>query len=137
VSFALYIINKNAMKPIFSEQTINTPYINFDPQSGSLEISGRSIPEDSVKFYKPLIQWIDEYKKSPQDLIIISIRLEYFNSGTAKSLYRMLKKITTMPDAINKVKIQWYYEHDDEEMMNSAKDYEILLNFPIQAIHTH
>lgn len=125
------------MKPIFIEQTTNTPYINFDPQTGILEINGRSIPEDSVKFYKPLIQWIDDYKKSPQDLIIISIQLEYFNSGTAKSLYRLLKKVTSMHDAINKVKLKWYYEQDDEEMMNSAKDYEILLNFPIQAINTH
>ena len=36
------------------EQTEYTPKVVFDAETGTLELSGRSLPEDTVLFYDPL-----------------------------------------------------------------------------------
>ncbi len=42
------------MEPIIIEGTPKTPTVKFDAAQGVFEIKGRSIPENSVEFYKPL-----------------------------------------------------------------------------------
>jgi len=54
------------MEKLQIEGTAKTPTVNFDP-SGKLELKGRSIPENSIEFYKPLMEWLDEYEKNPQE----------------------------------------------------------------------
>ena len=55
------------MEAITFEGTAKTPTVKFDAANGIFEIKGRSIPENSIEFYKPLVDWLDEYAKSPQD----------------------------------------------------------------------
>mgnify|MGYP003959085331 CR=1 FL=1 len=43
--------------------TPKTPSIKFDAKLGLVEIKGRSIPENSIEFYNPLIDWLDRYAK--------------------------------------------------------------------------
>ena len=62
------------MKPIIIEGTPKTPTIKFDVSEGIFEIKGRSIPENSVEFYKPLIDWLDDYKETPLDKTVVNIR---------------------------------------------------------------
>jgi hypothetical protein len=49
------------MEPIIIEGTPKTPTVKFDASAGVFEIKGRSIPENSVEFYKPLVDWLDGY----------------------------------------------------------------------------
>ena len=49
------------MEPISIEGTTKTPTVKFDAGSGKIEIKGRSIPENSIEFYKPLVDWLEEY----------------------------------------------------------------------------
>jgi hypothetical protein len=51
------------MEPISIEGTTKTPTVKFDAGSGKIEIKGRSIPENSIEFYKPLVDWLEEYAK--------------------------------------------------------------------------
>ncbi len=115
-------------------QTLKTPSVRFDPEEGSLIIKGRSISEDSFKFYNPLIEWVDEYKKTPNDVTKVSIQLEYFNSSSAKRLYSFLKRVTMLSDASHKVEILWHFDKDDEDMINTGKDFETLLSFPVKLV---
>ena len=43
------------MEPISIEGTPKTPTVKFDAEQGIIEIKGRSIPENSIEFYKPLV----------------------------------------------------------------------------------
>ncbi len=49
------------MEPLLIEGKINTPSVNFNSDSGLLNIEGRSIPENPVKFYLPIEDWIVNY----------------------------------------------------------------------------
>ena len=46
------------------EGTPKTPSISFDLAGGILEIKGRSIPENSIEFYKPLVDSLDKYSSA-------------------------------------------------------------------------
>ena len=42
--------------------TTDTPKVLFDPDNNIFEISGRSLPEDVITFYQPVIEWLDDYE---------------------------------------------------------------------------
>ena len=47
------------------EGTEDTPKIILDKKNGIFEISGRSLPEDSAEFYRPVLEWIEKYSSDP------------------------------------------------------------------------
>ena len=54
------------MESIKIDGTPKTPTVNFDIESGLLELIGRSIPENSIEFYKPVLEGLDQYSGSPK-----------------------------------------------------------------------
>ena len=80
------------MGKISIEGTPKTPTISFDPESGKMELKGRSIPENSIEFYKIIVDALDEYAKSPKELTNVVIQLEYFNTSSSKCILDLFKK---------------------------------------------
>jgi len=122
------------MEPILIEGTPKTPTIKFDSATGVFEIKGRSIPENSVEFYKPLIDWLDLYKETPNNKTVINIKLEYFNTSSSKCILDVFKKLETIHKAKNEVEVNWYYEEDDEDMLEAGEDYESIIRVPFKMI---
>ena len=96
------------MKPIIIEGTPKTPTIRFDVSEGIFEIKGRSIPENSVEFYKPLIDWLENYKETPLDKTVVNIRLEYFNTSSSKCILDVFKKLEAIHKAKHDVVVNWF-----------------------------
>ena len=48
------------MDSYYLEATPKTPEIDFNPAANTFLIKGRSIPENSIEFYRPLLDWLDE-----------------------------------------------------------------------------
>ena len=105
------------MEPIAIEGTPKTPSVKFDAEKGIIEIKGRSIPENSIEFYKPLVDWLEQYAKSPLELTQVNVQLEYFNTSSSKCILDVFKKLEAIHKAKNQVVINWYYEEDDEDML--------------------
>lgn len=121
------------MEVLILEGTPKTPTIEFKPSEGYLLLRGRSIPENSIEFYKPLIEGLDAYNSSPQSKTTVDIQLEYFNTSSSKCVLDVLKKL----EAINgnsEVIINWYYEEDDEDMLEAGEDYQAIINVPFKMI---
>ena len=57
------------------------PTINKDDSNGVVSISGISMMEDAMDFYKPLKEWTDQYLNSNKALVI-DFELNYFNSSS-------------------------------------------------------
>jgi len=119
------------MEDIRIEGTPKTPTVNFINNEGLLEIKGRSIPENSIEFYKPLIEWIESYAQGPKDSTNINIQLEYFNTSSSKCILDLFKKLEAIN---NNITINWYYEEDDEDMLEAGEDYEAIINIPFKMI---
>jgi len=116
------------------EPTHKTPKVYFDPAEGIFEVSGRSIPEDSVGFYKRVLDWIDEYAKSPNPKTPFKFELEYFNTSSSKNILELLKKLEKLHSDGNDVHITWYYDEDDEDMEETGEDYKALLSVPVELV---
>jgi hypothetical protein len=122
------------MESISIEGTPKTPTVNFDATTGKIEVKGRSIPENSIEFYRPLVEWLEEYSKEPQKLTNVNIQLEYFNTSSSKCILDVFKKLEAIKKAKNEVVINWYYEEDDEDMLEAGEDYESIIRVPFKMI---
>jgi hypothetical protein len=119
------------MEPIKIEGSPKTPTVNFEA-SGKIEIKGRSIPENSIEFYKPLIDWLDQYLTSPAKLTNVNVQLVYFNTSSSKCILDVLKKLEAIYKAGNEVVINWHYEEDDEDMLEAGEDYQSIIKVPFK-----
>ncbi len=122
------------METIIREGTPKTPYVKLDGEKGLIEIKGRSIPENSVEFYKPLIDWLDKYGNVPLEVTNVNIQLEYFNTSSSKCILDIFKKLELICKKGSKVQINWYYEEDDEDMFEAGEDYQSIINIPFSMI---
>ena len=122
------------METISIEGTPKTPTINFDSAQGVLEIKGRSIPENSIEFYKPLVDWLEKYAIKPQGKTNVNIQLEYFNTSSSKCILDVFKKLEAIHKGGSEVVINWHYEVDDEDMLEAGEDYQAIINVPFKMI---
>jgi hypothetical protein len=122
------------METISIEGTPKTPTINFDVAKGFLEIKGRSIPENSIEFYKPLVDWLEKYASKPNPSTNVNIQLEYFNTSSSKCILDVFKKLESIHKGGNQITINWYYEQDDEDMLEAGEDYQAIINVPFKMI---
>lgn len=125
------------MKELVIEKTVKTPYVNFDPVTGTLKIIGRSIPENPEDFYDDLFKWVEKYFNEPQKETTINIQLEYINSGSSKFILEFFQLIQDYHAHGNNCKINWYYEEDDEAVFELGKHYQTLINVPFKLIEIY
>ena len=122
------------MEDLNIEGTPKTPTIRFDMNSGEMLIKGRSIPENSIEFYKPLTDALDAYCEYPQAETKVIIQLEYFNTSSSKCILDVFKKLEKINSGDSNVVINWHYEEDDEDMLEAGEDYEAIINVPFKMI---
>lgn len=122
------------MKPIEITGTSKTPTVTFNADTGIIEIKGRSIPENSVEFYKPLVDWLEAYKSDPLPHTKVNIQLEYFNTSSSKCILDVFKKLEAINKGDKAVEINWYYEEDDEDMLEAGEDYESIIQVPFNML---
>lgn len=121
------------MKDILLEGTAKTPEVKFSIDPISMSLSGRSIPENSIEFYKPLLDWVDQSIQSHDEEVCISVKLEYFNTSSSKCLMDLFKRIEK---AAPTASVDWYYEEEDEDMLEAGEDYDAIIDIPFRLIAT-
>ena len=109
--------------------TPKTPEIVFNA-GGQLVIKGRSIPENSIDFFKPVYDWLDSYSTKPSAETVFEVKLEYFNTSSSKCLLDIFRRLENLSKTGAAVKINWFYETDDEDMQEAGEDYKSILNMP-------
>ena len=117
------------MNNITIEPTPKTPSVSFTPQ-GVLEIKGRSIPENSIEFYRPMMEWLDQYAAGQVPKTAVNIKLEYFNTSSSKCILDLFKKLESIHKKGNDITINWFYEEDDEDMEEAGEDYKAIIQVP-------
>jgi len=122
------------MENIVIEGTSKTPQVEFDAGNGSLLIKGRSIPENSIEFYKPLIDWIGGYALNGGSDTVVNVQLEYFNTSSSKCILDVFKRLEEIKKAGKNVTVKWHYEIDDEDMFEAGEDYQAIIDLPFEMI---
>ena len=122
------------MEELFLKKTINYPVAELIGDTGELSMEGRSIPEDPGEFFERLIDWINEYFLSPVEKTVMSIKLEYINSGSSKYMLELLRIMKINHDSGKDVKIKWYFEEGDESIEELGIHYEQTIQIPFEHI---
>jgi len=122
------------MENLILDGSAKTPAVKFDFKNGSMELRGRSIPENSIEFYQPLNEWIDSYANVPKGKTVVDIKLEYFNTSSSKCILDLFKKLENLNGTSTEVIINWYFEQDDEDMEEAGEDYQAIIGLPFNMI---
>jgi hypothetical protein len=122
------------MGMISIEGTLKTPSVILDTANGFIEIKGRSIPENSVAFYKPLNESLIQYAAKPKPITNVNIKLEYFNTSSSKCILDLFKNLENIHKDSSQVNINWFYEEDDEDMLETGEFYREIINVPFKMV---
>ncbi|GAA5031062.1 hypothetical protein GCM10011506_21480 [Marivirga lumbricoides] len=122
------------MEAYYLEATPKTPKLDFNPEANNFVISGRSIPENSIEFYKPLLDWLEKYINNPKKSINFEVKLEYFNTSSSKCLVEIFRKFEKIHQAGHELTIEWYYDEEDEDMQESGEDFKDIIKVPFRMI---
>ncbi|MCX8112535.1 MAG: DUF1987 domain-containing protein [Bacteroidia bacterium] len=119
------------------EPTFTTPEIRFDPAARHFFIGGNSYPENSLKFYGPVLQWVQNWasKHTPSsDTLTVEVKLEYFNTSTAKVLLDLFRLFESLHEKGQPVQIRWIYLKEDSEMEDAGLDYQAAVRVPFELV---
>lgn len=108
-----------------------TPHLYSNALEGTIEMKGKSIPENAVEFYRPVFEWLDLYIQQPHKETTVLVQLEYFNTSSSKCLLDIFRKLEIIHQSgKGKVAIHWLYEEEDEDMMEAGDDYQTIVKIP-------
>jgi hypothetical protein len=113
--------------------TESTPKVVLDPE-GFIMIKGRWMNKNAAEFYKQIEEWIEIYVSNPAEITRVDICLEYFNGINSLVFISLLKKITDVKLKDKQVVINWYYEEDDDDILDQGENISTLLNLPVNLI---
>jgi len=105
-----------AVSPIIINSTKKTPEMILEP--GRILIRGRSISENPGEFYRPVHEWMINYASEIEGMTSVQLAFEFINTTSIKWVYAILKELNRIPDLSERVKIWWYYEAGDEDMLD-------------------
>jgi hypothetical protein len=124
------------MDKIVLQPSPTTPKVNFDSQTGLLEISGKSLPENSIDFFQPIHAWLDNYSADPNDVTSLIFKLEYFNTSSTSHFLKIIKKVEKLFDMGKNANVIWYYDYEDEDMKEAGEDFKMLVKLPVDIVGT-
>ena len=123
------------MEPLKINPTNTTPEVIFDASAPTFEINGRSLPEHAISFYEPVLAWLSEYGKSPNNETVVHLRLDYFNTPSAKPLLDILRALDKIAGKGFQTRVQWYFKDDDDDMREVGEEYSTFIKTPIDMIN--
>jgi len=112
--------------------TEDTPMIDFDTSTGVFKVSGRSLPEDALEFFKPIEEWLRAYVENPLESTTIEMSVDYFNSASTRYIFNILMSLEDLIDAGKEAKIIWYYRKDDDIIEAKGEELESILEVPFE-----
>jgi len=122
------------MEVINIKGTQETPEVLLDSSKGIFEVSGKSLPEDVRDFYNPILRWFDEYSKIPNPHTLLKIKMDYFNTASAKKILELFEVMKKVHSSGSETVVEWYYQEDDEDMQDAGQDYSDLIEMPFKLI---
>ena len=120
------------MDGIFIEGAKNTPSINWNKEKASLDIIGKSFPENSKNFYDPVIDWLSEYQFAKGPLLEFNFSLDYISSSSVISLLEIIKKLGDLFSEGYNVKVIWSYDEGDDDIRTIGESYSRISDVPFE-----
>lgn len=111
------------MKTLHLEATQYTPEITLDP-IGTISMVGKSYPENTFDFYKPIMEWIENYfDGNTAKKTTINMEIIYFNSSSSKLFFDLFDLVDENKES-TKIIINWIYDKENESAQEAGEDFQ-------------
>ena len=112
------------MEMLIIEKTQSTPYIYFDQTTNVLILKGESFPENSAKFYAPVLEWLKEYISTLEtEKVTMQFEIVYFNSSTSKVFMTILDMLQTEVEKGKNILVLWLCDAENETAIECGEEF--------------
>jgi len=124
------------METLILEKTQSTPYIYFDQTTNVLIIKGESFPENSAKFYAPVLEWLKEYISTLEtEKVTMQFEIVYFNSSTSKVFMTILDMLQAEVENGKDISVLWLCDAENETAIECGEEFkEDLVSLPFDIV---
>ncbi len=122
------------MNPLIIESSTETPEIILDKKTNTFVFKGKSLPENPIFFYKPVIKWLEDYINDPNPQTQVNFIMDYFNTSSSKIILDILKRFELIKKSGHDVTINWKFKEDDEDMLEAGEIYAERVNIDFNLI---
>ena len=116
--------------------TNQTPEFIFN-YDGIIKIQGRGLYCDKPDISDQIISWIEGYLNNPAKITHVTIAFEYLNSISTSVVVSILRRLSESIHQSKKLVVQWYYEVEDENILDRGKYISSYCDIPIEFIPTN
>ncbi len=103
------------MKTLEILPTKKTLGVKCEP--GLMSFEGCSITNNPKMFFKPIIDWVKEYMKTPEELTEILCKFDYIDTASFKNLYTIFQDMYEQKEAGHRIIIKWFFSYEDPEIL--------------------
>lgn len=112
------------MENLKIEATKYTPLIDFDVSTGKIDVIGKSYPENTFEFYRPVIAWVEAYfEQTSHETTCVNLDLEYLNSSSLKAYFDLFDIFEAVQEKGSKLEIKWIFDEDNDIAEETGEDF--------------
>jgi hypothetical protein len=110
------------MEPLHLNATQYTPEITLDP-AGTVTMAGKSYPENTFEFYKPVMEWMEAYfSGNAAGKTVFNMEIIYFNSSSSKLFFDLFDLLDENRKE-HEIEINWIYDGENESALEAGEDF--------------
>jgi hypothetical protein len=110
------------MENLKIEKTRYTLEVELNKDTGILEMTGSSYPENALDFFTPIIEWIKNYISTIKNQVVLHLRVSYLNTSSTKCILDIFEILEQYHQAQGKVEVNWYYAEGDEDIKETGEE---------------
>lgn len=112
------------MEDLIIEKTQSTPFIHFSSATNMLVLQGESFPENSAKFYAPVLEWLKEYIAVLENQkAVMLFEIVYFNSSTSKVFMTIFDLMQDAVKCNKDISILWKCDEKNETAIECGEEF--------------
>ncbi len=112
----------------------DTPSVILDKENSIFLFEGISVPENSSKFYEPIISWIQDYRESPNELTSVTFKIKYYNSSSSLQIANIIRLLNNIFNDGHKVEITWYHHPQDDTIKEDGEEFADYFQLPVTCV---
>jgi hypothetical protein len=114
------------------ERSNTTPYINLSLEENTFEIKGNAFSNGANDLFSEIMDWVDSNIPQLENELECVFALHVLNSVTQKSLLCIFQKLDVFLKQGKKLKVVWYCDPNDEDLIDLADDIQRFYSIPIE-----
>ncbi len=122
------------MEALTREAGTSTPWVDFDPETGMLQLGGESYPENAYEFYAPLVEWIRGFLDACSAAVTMRIALSYLNTSSTKQMIDLLDLLEDAHAGGLTVSVEWYYDPENEREQDTIEEFREDYSMPFEVM---